>query len=113
MAKHGTWYSYTRGCRCDLCAEGARAYRRDARARAAASGDIPHGTANGYINLGCRCGACRAANAAGVRAQVAKPVDPKLCPSLLNYKRRCRCDGCRGLHNEMARRIRARKRVAA
>jgi hypothetical protein len=31
--KHGTRYRYSKGCRCDACAEAARAYQRDYRLR--------------------------------------------------------------------------------
>lgn len=99
MAAHGTYGSYSNGCRCEPCRDAMRASKRAAKARAAATGDIPHGTLNGYGNLGCRCQPCRGANAAAMRRRAAMPVDPALCPSDLNYHRGCRCEGCREKHN--------------
>jgi hypothetical protein len=65
--------------------------------------DPRHGTLNGYINLECRCTACRAANAAYQRRLVARrreaaggahPVGkPTSASTYNNYS--CRCAGCR------------------
>jgi hypothetical protein len=55
--RHGTYSSYTGGCRCDLCADARRAYMRQKKTKQQA----PHGTNYGYSKLGCRCEHCREA----------------------------------------------------
>ena len=55
--QHGTYSSYTYGCRCDLCRDAKRAYTRHKQAKQRA----PHGTNYGYSKLGCRCEHCREA----------------------------------------------------
>lgn len=72
-----------------------------------------HGTENGYTNRGCHCQPCRDAHAGYTREKRNQPINPALCPSLLNYLRRCRCDGCRELHNRTRRESDARARNKA
>ncbi len=63
----------------------------------------PHGTLNGYTNYGCRCSACRAANAdkvweAGERRHAAMlrgDVDPPHGSTSTYKNYRCRCGPCR------------------
>lgn len=42
---------------------------------------FPHGTVNGYGNLGCRCEDCREANIAYVRARRRRLAAEKSCPN--------------------------------
>lgn len=63
--------------------------------------DQRHGTANGYSNLGCRCGECRAAKATDQRAQNAARARRGLPESDLRHGKastymnwRCRCQAC-------------------
>jgi hypothetical protein len=61
---HGTLaHCFSGGCRCLHCWTALRRYRT----RGLAENDPRHGTPNGYKNCGCRCDACRAANAAEQR----------------------------------------------
>jgi hypothetical protein len=59
LKPHGTPASFARGCRCDECVEGNRAYHREyGRRRAAGAGKVrggaeKHGTAFGFRN-GCK-----------------------------------------------------------
>lgn len=58
--EHGRSGYNWRGCRCDICTEGQRAYIAEQRAR---RGRIPrHGTRAEYQRHGCRCDDCTAAN---------------------------------------------------
>ena len=52
---------YAAGCRCAACAEANRARVADLTSRP--PGDVPHGTASGYGNWGCRCDECKPAGA--------------------------------------------------
>lgn len=54
---HGTYYRYSRGCRCPECKAGQREYFQQMKLR-----EPPrHGTASAYRNYACRCDLCRAA----------------------------------------------------
>lgn len=61
---HG-YVPYTHGCRCDVCREAARLYRRQQRARRLTSGEIVHGVRAAY-DAGCRCYPCCAARSAAL-----------------------------------------------
>jgi hypothetical protein len=77
-------------------------------------GDPRHGTYNGYVNRGCRCTDCRAANTAfhiAAREQrrgSLSPGDPRhgRDDTYTNYA--CRCDWCRDAHTD----YRARRKSA-
>lgn len=62
---------------------------------------VPHGTAGGYTNRGCRCPRCREANRLAQAAWRAGPHDP----AMLRHGERstyanqgCRCAACREAH---------------
>lgn len=65
---HGTVYAYRTGCRCADCTTAN--YRAQKRWRTSAAGkpvpDGVHGTINGYKVYGCRCEACKKAQADGI-----------------------------------------------
>lgn len=68
-------------------------------------GDPRHGTTNGYRNLGCRCDACRAANAARQLAYMR--AHPEQRAKQRDYeKRRRRAAGMRPLARVDAARVR-------
>ena len=72
--KHGTANQYLRGgCRCEQCAEAARIYHQEARARRYAiglpPGDPRHGTNSAYVTWGCKCLPCCDAHAAYERSR--------------------------------------------
>lgn len=75
--------------------------REDARVtQTLAPGDPRHGTANGYNNLKCRCGRCRAAWAAKwgdyYRRVLATPRPELPHGTESRYIHRgCRCDACK------------------
>ena len=69
--RHGTWYGYSTGCRCDKCMAAAKEYRKRYGSSYTKKSylkayyemqddpaDIRHGTAYGY-KCGCRCELCR------------------------------------------------------
>lgn len=62
--------------------------------RATRKGIPVHGTRGRYINWGCRCGVCRAAEVSYKREQRTKPPSPKSHGTPYNYSRGCRCDTC-------------------
>jgi hypothetical protein len=80
---HGTARMYHKGCRCELCREAKRQYRRglttasevvsapmdELGRRRPYEREVPHGDRRRYVR-GCRCGECRAANAAYTRMRV-------------------------------------------
>lgn len=79
--------------------------------------DPRHGSDSGYVNHGCRCDLCTAANAVTVakgrdrRAQVEVPDHVHGTPNgYSNYK--CRCDLCRAAYNLSVRERRARQKEA-
>lgn len=55
---HGEQRGYSRGCHCDDCKAAHAAYTRRHRGRDLPAKQIPHGTANGYVNYRCRCTPC-------------------------------------------------------
>lgn len=60
---HGTYYRYSRGCRCPECRAAQQEHFRQMKLR-----EPPrHGTASAYRNYGCRCDPCRAAGSADNR----------------------------------------------
>ena len=81
--------------------------------------DPRHGTANGYVNLGCRCFRCRNAwadRALRDRASRAARLaaDPTLAPHgrATTYRNwGCRCDECTAAHSEAGRRRRAARKT--
>ncbi len=87
---------------------------------ALAPGDPRHGTANGYGNHACRCGACRAAHAAAHQAYIKRQrAQGRVIGShgsSVAYDTGCRCDECRAAHNlrsrERTRRLRQGQRSA-
>lgn len=106
-----SYASYARGCRCEGCREAMR--ERRSRWVAGRSGDIPHGTKNGYTNYGCRCDACREVATVAERAyrrerlERARPEDHGT-HKLYSYG--CRCDACRAAGPYPSRADRARRR---
>lgn len=69
MTVHPGPSAYNKGCRCPADVELNRLRgiqtRNDLRKRGAENPSlIPHGTAGGYSNWGCRCIPCTAANSA-------------------------------------------------
>jgi hypothetical protein len=56
-----------RTCECGTCAKCRRRVKRGLP-----PGDPRHGSRNGYVNYGCRCPECRAANRAKERERIAK-----------------------------------------
>lgn len=86
-------------------------------------GDPRHGTAGGYTNHGCRCAACRAANARmNLRARETRRVkladdDPRHGQDATYTNHGCRCASCRAAHaiasRDRAARRRARRRAGA
>lgn len=135
VKQHGTYSSYNSGCHCELCTAAKREYGRHYRARNAArikacieAGEplpenIPHGSAGGYTNFGCRCEDCTKAqreadrlyrknNPEKVRAYNAeyaarlKRTPFELIPhgTFGGYSTyACRCDDCRKANTERAR----------
>lgn len=90
-----TYSRYHAGCRCEGCLAAGREHRR----RGLPGGDPRHGL-NGYVNFGCRCVECRAANAArtayGRRARGNLLVDDPRHGTTNAYNNfSCRCDACR------------------
>lgn len=60
---HGTLSGWERGCRCDICRQGAAQKRRERKARRIERfrrGEVnpQHGKATTYSNYDCRCGPC-------------------------------------------------------
>ncbi len=104
---HGTLARYRRGCHCAECTAANTAYVRDQRnkreARVRAGATVPHGTASGYKNYGCRCEPCRAAGLAARLATRARLTQrgkdhPELIPhgtASAVYLWQCRCPVCR------------------
>lgn len=66
--RHGTFFFYKQGCRCTICRDAWNHYNLMQRLRRTNEGladdDKRHGTANGYLNYGCRCEECVSAYAA-------------------------------------------------
>lgn len=70
---HGTRSRYVLGCRCAGCRRANLLYGLDWKSTARLTLNDPrHGTINGYSNYQCRCGDCRAANAAVSAARRAR-----------------------------------------
>jgi hypothetical protein len=67
-------------------------------------GDPRHGTMNGYINHGCRCDLCRAANTEYCRVRRIErdlaPNDPRHGRWTTYFNYACRCVRCKAAHNE-------------
>jgi hypothetical protein len=78
-----------------------------------ADDDPRHGTRNGYGNHGCRCHACRAANAAAhaeyIKRRRAEGRVIGRHGSSLAYDTGCRCNACRLAHN--ARSVETKRRI--
>lgn len=84
-------------------------------------GDPRHGTANGYLNLYCRCDECRAANTRKVRrdrADRTRRLEANYASlthgndsTYQNWG--CRCRPCTDAHNAAQRRRWAQRRDAA
>ena len=80
-------------------------------------GDVRHGTANGYGNLGCRCTACRGAWADYFASYASKPRvlagnDPRHGTTNGYRYWHCRCVECLDAAAAEARDKRRRKREA-
>jgi hypothetical protein len=80
--------------------------------------DDQHGTRTGY-SYGCRCDACRAAQAACDSARrprtgrTPKPSTPLRHGTCHGYNRGCRCDECQRANMESQRRWKARRAARA
>lgn len=83
-------------------------------------GDPRHGTTNGYVSLGCRCDACRAANnkkmAKSRQGWLATPLDPYdrrhgTDNGYVNYG--CRCNRCRAAHAVVRKNQHSRSKLNA
>jgi hypothetical protein len=76
-----------------------------------------HGRATTYQHHGCRCEACRAANAAQQRAYRSRTRAPRPAREVVHGaacgKRGCHCELGRAAARERQRRSRARRRAAA
>lgn len=68
LTDHGVT-GYKLGCRCDDCKRGEREWRVAYTARRIEAGNIPHGTASGYLTYKCRCIDCSAWGKAGQLAK--------------------------------------------
>ncbi|MGV9891673.1 hypothetical protein [Streptomyces sp. NPDC003395] len=68
---HGRLVGYRRGCRCPECRETARLYQKKRNAERAAdpaaADRAGHGKTSTYVNYGCRCAPCKAAQSASNR----------------------------------------------
>ena len=64
---HGTIQGYRRGCRCDQCEPALRKAYATHQQRRKGMEPPRHGR-NGYVNYGCRCPTCTAANSTAGRA---------------------------------------------
>lgn len=72
-------------------------------------GSFMHGTADGYVNHGCRCDRCREARKEQGLARVMKPGAPHGTRTL--YADGCRCDLCREAHAAACRAYWASKKA--
>lgn len=87
----------------------ARRKQRNSERGHLADDDERHGTTNGYVNLGCRCEACRESWAATCqrmkdqRRGTLSPEDARhgRYATYTNY--RCRCESCRAAKREYDR----------
>lgn len=76
VEKHGRATDYNEGCRCAVCTEAHRVRMAEVRqSRLERREDIPHGTESGYVNWGCRCGACRPVGLAKLRERTTVPAE--------------------------------------
>lgn len=73
--EHGTFLSYQRGCKCDLCRAKNTEIARDQKAKRKQKGmpEELHGTDTGYRNWGCHCERCKEAGA--LKNQLATSLD--------------------------------------
>lgn len=123
---HGLAKSWVEGCRCDICAEAVREYRRgylERTRREAQMGlrQIPHGTKNGYTTYACRCDACTRASTEAMRAirsrRPRSPRAPRRTPehgtTTMYTAYKCRCDACRKCWSDYWKAYRLRKRAEA
>lgn len=82
-------------------------------------GDPRHGSLNGYINLGCRCPPCTAANTVDHALRQAKPRpplppgDPRHGTSSGYRWWKCKCGMCLAKNAEDVARSAARRRKSA
>lgn len=96
----------------DLC-RSCRYYTRSEPKLAA--DDLRHGTRNGYINVGCRCGPCTLANSQAIfewRRRTGR-TKPRLARGRTHgirstYTKGCRCDECRRAEADYRRDYRKR-----
>lgn len=117
---HHDHRGYDRGCRCEDCLEGMRAYGRECFARQrsafkAGQWDGKHGTNHAY-SLGCRCDECSAFSKAQTLVYRRKRgVKPK--PELrhgttsMYTSRRCQCEPCLSNWREYNRKAKARRKA--
>ena len=92
------------------------------RFTAAPPRDSWHGTLNGYVHYGCRCGACKRANAnraarqraqqRGVRVRL-REHSTAAHGTLTRYVARCRCEQCRAANSAYQRQYALRRKFLA
>lgn len=74
---------------------------------------MTHGTTSAYAR-GCRCDACRAAQAAYMREyrhrNGSRPFRQWQHGSVTGYQKGCRCEPCKGAHSDYQRQYRSRRR---
>ena len=106
--KHGSYSTYTSGCRCRPCKDAAAAYARDYRAGVRTRAPASHGTYSRYT-AGCRCPECRAANAEYKRERRESGAAPAV-HGRDGYAAGCRCDVCRAGWRDYMRDYRQQQR---
>lgn len=97
---HGTYYSYTLGCRCNSCLDAKRKYDAEAHEEALKTEAVKHGTTTAY-RYGCRCNECTLAHSESDRARKHRnpnwrnqDSDGFVHGGTYGYSRGCRCNSC-------------------
>lgn len=105
---HGTTNGYTsKGCRCDLCLDAVRAYKKRFKSQPITGTEPWHGTVTGYTSRGCRCDLCSDARRAAKKKLKSQPItgSEPWHGTANGYKGRgCRCDSCRDAYNQTRKR---------